>query len=99
MFAPQDVVDDERTADASQCERTDLPDLHGLGNRRRDLGRDQDFAVRGGLAQPRGGIRYRADRTVIEAAGESDLPQHGDTSRDADAEPDPIPASRPSLRE
>src|SRR5206468_5759104 len=84
---------------ALECERSDFPDIRCLGDCGGNSGSNQNLAVRGHLAQARGSIDDRADRTVVEAPFEADLPKRREALCNANAEPDLMATLAPGLRE
>src|SRR5258707_473979 len=99
IFELRHVGDGERTAYALECEGSDFPDIRCLGDCSGNSGRNQNLAVRGGLAQARGSIDDRTDRTVVEAPLEADLPEGCKALRNANAEPDLMATLAPGPRE
>src|SRR5258708_22140020 len=92
------VGDGEGTAEALDREWRDVAELGEIADGAGDPRRHEDLAVRRGVAEARGRVDDRADRAVVEAAFEADLPQRRKALRDSDAEADLMAAPTPPRR-
>src|SRR5882757_10616928 len=92
------VGDGKGTAEALDRERPDVAELGEIADGAGDPRRHEDLAVRRGVAEARSRVDDRADRTVVEAAFEADLPQRRKALCDADAEAELMAAPTPPRR-
>src|SRR5258708_12189041 len=87
-FERHHVGDGKGTAEALDRERRDIAELGEIADGAGDPRRHEDLAVRRGVAEARGRVDDRADRSVVEAAFEAALPQLRKALRDVDATAD-----------
>src|SRR5437879_10739849 len=81
-----DVKHRDRLAEALEREVADFFEAEIGFDRAGDALCDQDLAVGGGIAEPRGEVAYGADRRVVDPLGKADLAEGRIALGDADAE-------------
>ncbi len=93
---PQSVDRGYGVREALEREVPDVLDVEQMLDLGECAAADEHLAVARGIAEPRGEDRHRAERGVVEASLEADLPERGVSERDPDAEAELVAATLPT---